>query len=156
MPEGEEAPLSGRTPESPSGGLAPATALLIQQVRPGGTRVPGYMHGGQGGPDGGWPGPKAAPSARPAPRLSSLKALLRGGLDTLAADTGFVSATGQALAEACQMAPEEVETAAAELLRMREPPEGAAGALGPPSLRSSVGSLDQHQGSQETLIPPRP
>ncbi|KAK1327945.1 hypothetical protein QTO34_012367 [Cnephaeus nilssonii] len=114
MPEVEEAPLSGRTPESPSGGLAPATALLIQQ------------------------------------------ALLRGGLDTLAADTGFVSATGQALAEACQMAPEEVEAAAAELLRRREPPEGAAGALGPPSLRSSVGSLDQRQGSQETLIPPRP
>ncbi|XP_054568865.1 voltage-dependent L-type calcium channel subunit alpha-1S [Eptesicus fuscus] len=110
VPEVEEAPPCGRTPESPSRGLAPATALLIQQ------------------------------------------ALLRGGLDTLAADTGFVSATGQALAEACQMAPEEVEAAATELLRRRESP----GALGPPSLRSSVGSLDQRQGSQETLIPPRP
>lgn len=74
----------------------------------------------------------------------------------MAADAGFVSATGQALAEACQMEPEQVEAAATELLRRRESREGAAGALGPPSLRSSVGSLDQRQGSQETLIPPGP
>ncbi|XP_059533698.1 voltage-dependent L-type calcium channel subunit alpha-1S isoform X1 [Myotis daubentonii] len=114
MPEAEDATPRSRTPESPSRGLAPATALLIQQ------------------------------------------ALLRGGLDSLAADAGFVSATGQALAEACQMEPEQVEVAATELLRRRESPEVTAGALGPPSLRSSVGSFDQRQGSQETLIPPRP
>lgn len=101
-------------------------------------------------------GPEAAPLENPTNLLSPLKALLRGGLDTLAADAGFITATGQALAEACQMEPEDVEVAATELLRRRESPEGTAGALGPPSLRSSLGSLDTCQGSQETLIPPRP
>ncbi|XP_066235942.1 voltage-dependent L-type calcium channel subunit alpha-1S [Saccopteryx leptura] len=111
--------------------------------------------------------PKEAPHCsrtpeRPSPYLSPAstrlikEALLRGGLDTLAADAGFVMATGQALAEACWMEPEEVEVAATELLRRRETPEGTASALGSPSLRSSLGSLYQHQGSQETLIPPRP
>ncbi|XP_045643656.1 LOW QUALITY PROTEIN: voltage-dependent L-type calcium channel subunit alpha-1S [Ursus americanus] len=84
------------------------------------------------------------------------EALVRGGLDTLAADANFVMATGQALADACQMAPEEVEVAATELLKRQESPEGLASALGRWSLRSSLGSLDQHQGSRETLIPPRP
>uniref|UniRef100_A0A452QK37 Voltage-dependent L-type calcium channel subunit alpha n=1 Tax=Ursus americanus TaxID=9643 RepID=A0A452QK37_URSAM len=88
--------------------------------------------------------------------LSSPQALVRGGLDTLAADANFVMATGQALADACQMAPEEVEVAATELLKRQESPEGLASALGRWSLRSSLGSLDQHQGSRETLIPPRP
>uniref|UniRef100_A0A452T2N4 Voltage-dependent L-type calcium channel subunit alpha n=1 Tax=Ursus maritimus TaxID=29073 RepID=A0A452T2N4_URSMA len=88
--------------------------------------------------------------------LSSPQALVRGGLDTLAADANFVMVTGQALADACQMAPEEVEVAATELLKRQESPEGLASALGRWSLRSSLGSLDQHQGSRETLIPPRP
>ncbi|XP_036133342.1 voltage-dependent L-type calcium channel subunit alpha-1S [Molossus molossus] len=99
-----------------------------------------------------------SPSRCPAPATALLiqEALLRGGLDTLAASANFVTATGQALAEACQMDTQEMEEAATELLRRRDPPGGTPGALGPPSLRSSVSSLDQHQGSQETLIPPRP
>ncbi|XP_036926405.1 voltage-dependent L-type calcium channel subunit alpha-1S isoform X3 [Sturnira hondurensis] len=84
------------------------------------------------------------------------EALLRGGLDSLAADAGFVQVTGQALAEACQMEPEEVEVAATELLRRREASEDSASALGSPSLRCSLGSLSQTQGSQETLLPRRP
>lgn len=84
------------------------------------------------------------------------QALLRGGLDSWAADAGFIKATSQALAEACRMEPEEVEVAAAELLRRRESSEGSASTLGSRSLQSSLGSLDQAQGSQETLIPPRP
>lgn len=73
----------------------------------------------------------------------------------MAADADFVLATGQALADACQMAPEEVEVAATELLKRQGFPEGPASALGRWSLRSSLGSLDLHQGSQETLIPAR-
>ncbi|XP_013377564.1 PREDICTED: voltage-dependent L-type calcium channel subunit alpha-1S isoform X2 [Chinchilla lanigera] len=80
------------------------------------------------------------------------QALVRGGLGSLAADANFVVATGQALADACQMEPEEVEVAATKLLKERETPEGMASA---PSLGSSLESLDQHQGSRETLIPPR-
>lgn len=57
--------------------------------------------------------------------LFPLQALVRGGLDSLAADANFVMATGQALADACQMEPEEVEVAATELLK-RESPEGGA------------------------------
>ncbi|XP_008065304.1 voltage-dependent L-type calcium channel subunit alpha-1S isoform X1 [Carlito syrichta] len=91
----------------------------------------------------------------PATALLIQEALVRGGLGTLAADADFVMATGQALADACQMEPEEVEVAAAELLKGRESPEGMTSALGRRSLGSSLGSLDQHQGSQETLIPPR-
>uniref|UniRef100_A0A287BEQ2 Voltage-dependent L-type calcium channel subunit alpha n=1 Tax=Sus scrofa TaxID=9823 RepID=A0A287BEQ2_PIG len=58
----------------------------------------------------------------PAPAMALLirEALVRGGLDTLAADANFVTATGQALAEACRMEPEEVEVAATELLRGRD------------------------------------
>lgn len=74
----------------------------------------------------------------------------------MATDANFVMVTGQALADACQMAPEEVEVAATELLKRQESPEGLASALGRWSIRSPLGSLDQHQGSQETLIPPRP
>lgn len=73
----------------------------------------------------------------------------------MAADANFVMATGQALADACQMAAEDMEVAATELLKRQESPEGLARARGHWSLRSSLGSLDQHQGSQETLIPPR-
>ncbi|MBZ3879289.1 Voltage-dependent L-type calcium channel subunit alpha-1S [Sciurus carolinensis] len=92
----------------------------------------------------------------PATALLIQEALVRGGLDSLAADANFVMATGQALADACQMEPEEVEVAATELLRKRQTPEGTPDALEDLSLGSSLGSLDQHQGSQETLIPPRP
>ncbi|XP_032322744.1 voltage-dependent L-type calcium channel subunit alpha-1S isoform X1 [Camelus ferus] len=91
----------------------------------------------------------------PATALLIREALVRGGLDTLATDANFVKATGQALAEACQMEPEEVEVAAAELLKGREAPEGVASAPGRLGLGSSLGSLDQLQGSQETLIPRR-
>uniref|UniRef100_A0A8C9MCT1 Voltage-dependent L-type calcium channel subunit alpha n=1 Tax=Panthera tigris altaica TaxID=74533 RepID=A0A8C9MCT1_PANTA len=83
------------------------------------------------------------------------EALVRGGLDTLAADADFVTVTGRALADACQMEPEDVEVAATELLKRQESPEGMASAQGRLRLRSSLGSLDQHQGSQETLIPRR-
>ncbi|KAM6217306.1 voltage-dependent L-type calcium channel subunit alpha-1S [Rhynchocyon petersi] len=89
----------------------------------------------------------------PATALLIHEALLRGGLDTLAADPGFITATGQALADACQMEPEEVEVAATELLKGRESPEGVA--MGCPSHSSSLGSLNQPQGSQEILIPPK-
>lgn len=93
-------------------------------------------------------------SAPKPPPLSPLQALVRGGLETLAADAGFVTATGQALADACRMEPEDVEAAAAELLRGRESPGGTASALGGLSPGSSLGSLNQCRGSQETLIPP--
>ncbi|XP_062067230.1 voltage-dependent L-type calcium channel subunit alpha-1S [Lepus europaeus] len=92
----------------------------------------------------------------PATALLIQEALVRGGLDTLAADAGFVVATSQALADACKMEPEEVEVAATELLKERESVQGMASVPGSPSRRSSLGSLDQVQGSQETLIPPRP
>ena len=62
----------------------------------------------------------------------------------------------QALAEACRMEPREVEVAAAGLLQGREALEGLPGARGCLGLGSSLGSLDQHEGSQETLIPRRP
>lgn len=74
----------------------------------------------------------------------------------MAVDANFVMATGQALAEACQMEPREVEVAAAELLQGREALEGMPGAQGWSGLGSSLGSLDQREGSQETLIPRRP
>ncbi|XP_052056876.1 voltage-dependent L-type calcium channel subunit alpha-1S isoform X3 [Apodemus sylvaticus] len=61
----------------------------------------------------------------PATAMLIQEALVRGGLDSLAADAYFVMATGQALADACQMEPEEVEVAATELLK-RESPEGGA------------------------------
>ncbi|XP_061239729.1 voltage-dependent L-type calcium channel subunit alpha-1S isoform X1 [Bos javanicus] len=94
----------------------------------------------------------------PAPAMALLirEALVRGGLDSLAADANFIMATGQALAEACRMEPREVEVAAAELLQGREALEGVPGARGCPGLGSSLGSLDLHEGSQETLIPRRP
>lgn len=93
------------------------------------------------------------------PPTSSPQALVRGGLDTLAADANFVTATGQALAEACRMEPEEVEVAATELLRGRDQgcqaSEGVAHAHRPAAPWSSLDSLDQRQGSRETLIPRR-
>uniref|UniRef100_A0A8C6H3Q8 Voltage-dependent L-type calcium channel subunit alpha n=1 Tax=Mus spicilegus TaxID=10103 RepID=A0A8C6H3Q8_MUSSI len=61
----------------------------------------------------------------PATAVLIQEALVRGGLDSLAADANFVMATGQALADACQMEPEEVEVAATELLK-QESPEGGA------------------------------
>ncbi|XP_028339649.1 voltage-dependent L-type calcium channel subunit alpha-1S isoform X2 [Physeter macrocephalus] len=93
----------------------------------------------------------------PAPAMALLirEALVRGGLDTLAADASFVMATGHTLAEACQMEMQEVEVAAAELLKGQETLEGVASARRCRSLGSSLGSLNQHQGSQETLIPRR-
>uniref|UniRef100_A0A8C9AJB3 Voltage-dependent L-type calcium channel subunit alpha n=1 Tax=Prolemur simus TaxID=1328070 RepID=A0A8C9AJB3_PROSS len=100
---------------------------------------------------------KEGTSRCPAPATALLiqEALVRGGLGTLATDADFVMATGHALADACQMEPEEVEVAATKLLKGRESREGMTSALGCPSLRSSLDSLHQHQGSQETLIPPR-
>ncbi|XP_012872760.1 PREDICTED: voltage-dependent L-type calcium channel subunit alpha-1S [Dipodomys ordii] len=100
--------------------------------------------------------PEDGALGHPAPATALLiqEALIRGGLDSLAADATFVRATGQALADACQMEPEEVEVAATELLRERESPEGTARAGGGSSLQSSLGSLNQQQGSQEALIPP--
>ncbi|XP_066883477.1 voltage-dependent L-type calcium channel subunit alpha-1S isoform X2 [Kogia breviceps] len=91
----------------------------------------------------------------PATALLIREALVRGGLDTLAADASFVMATGHTLAEACQMEMQEVEVAAAELLKGRDTLGGAASARRYWSLGSSLGSLSQHQGSQETLIPRR-
>ncbi|XP_055966549.1 voltage-dependent L-type calcium channel subunit alpha-1S [Sorex fumeus] len=84
-----------------------------------------------------------SPARHPAPATALLirEALVRGGLDTLAADTGFVAATGQALAEACHMEPGAVEAAATELLREREDP---------------AGSLDRLQRSLETSSASRP
>lgn len=118
-------------------------------------RVQGWPGEGRG--QGQWrQGPRAVPPETLLGRLPSLQALVRGGLDTLAADAGFVMATGHALADACRMEPEEVEVAATELLGRREAPQGTAGPLGSLSLRSSLASLDQRQGSQETLIPRRP
>uniref|UniRef100_A0A8C6QU19 Voltage-dependent L-type calcium channel subunit alpha n=1 Tax=Nannospalax galili TaxID=1026970 RepID=A0A8C6QU19_NANGA len=60
----------------------------------------------------------------PATALLVQEALVRGGLDSLAVDANFIIATGQALADACQMEPEEVEVAATELLKQRESSEG--------------------------------
>ncbi|XP_072589556.1 voltage-dependent L-type calcium channel subunit alpha-1S isoform X1 [Vulpes vulpes] len=110
--------------------------------------------------------PQGAPPSRrptesggrcPTPATARLvrEALVRGGLDTLAADASFVMATGQALADACRMEPEDVEVAATELLKNQESPEGRASALGRQSPGSSLGSLDLHLGSRETLVPPR-
>ncbi|XP_038397848.1 voltage-dependent L-type calcium channel subunit alpha-1S isoform X1 [Canis lupus familiaris] len=110
--------------------------------------------------------PQGAPPSRrptesgcrcPTPATARLvrEALVRGGLDTLAADASFFMATGQALADACRMEPEDVEVAATELLKKQESPEGRASALGRRSRGSSLGSLDLHLGSRETLVPPR-
>uniref|UniRef100_A0A8C2VQ01 Voltage-dependent L-type calcium channel subunit alpha n=1 Tax=Chinchilla lanigera TaxID=34839 RepID=A0A8C2VQ01_CHILA len=68
----------------------------------------------------------AARCQAPATTLLIQEALVRGGLGSLAADANFVVATGQALADACQMEPEEVEVAATKLLKERETPEGMA------------------------------
>ena len=110
---------------------APATAFLIQEVR--------WDWDGAADHTKGWPvtvchgervtnsrGPQKASLLEDPPNLlSSLQALVRGQLDSLAADANFVMATGQALADACQMELEEVEGAATELLN-RESPEGRA------------------------------
>uniref|UniRef100_A0A287D3R3 Voltage-dependent L-type calcium channel subunit alpha n=1 Tax=Ictidomys tridecemlineatus TaxID=43179 RepID=A0A287D3R3_ICTTR len=87
-------------------------------------------HGeGVGSTEADLPPPKTTPRKTLPSPLLSLQALVRGGLDSLAADAGFVMATGQALADACQMEPEEVEVAATELLRERQTPEGPSGAV---------------------------
>uniref|UniRef100_H0WJH4 Voltage-dependent L-type calcium channel subunit alpha n=1 Tax=Otolemur garnettii TaxID=30611 RepID=H0WJH4_OTOGA len=102
-------------------------------------------------------GTKEGTSRYLAPATAQLiqEALVRGGLSTLADDAGFIMATGQALADACQMEPEEMEVAAAELLKGRESQEGMANALECLSHRSSLDSLNQRQGSRETLIASR-
>ncbi|KAG8518020.1 LOW QUALITY PROTEIN: Voltage-dependent L-type calcium channel subunit alpha-1S, partial [Galemys pyrenaicus] len=152
--EPEETPCSHRTEGSPSRGPAPATALLIQEAGPHGHGLlPARPCEAWGGATVG-PGEEAR-RRTPLSPLSAPQALARGGLATLAADTGFILTTGHALAEACHMDPEEVEVAAAELLRGRESPEGSGRGLDRLSLRSSLGSLDQRQGSRETLIPCR-
>lgn len=144
----EEAPPKDGTPGCP----APAMALLIREVR--GARkaldcIPGWPCNGPG-----WRGAEAPWEDPPGHRLR-LQALVRGGLDTLAADAKLVMATGHTLVEACQMELQEVEVAAKELLKGRETLEGVASARARWSLGSSLGSLNQHQGSQETLIPRR-
>lgn len=73
----------------------------------------------------------------------------------MAADAGFVMATGQALADACHMEHEEVEVAAVELLREREAIQGTASTLGSWDHSSSLPGLDRMQGSQEPLVPPK-
>lgn len=71
--------------------------------------------------------PQKATSPEDSPNVFfSLQALVRGGLDALAVDANFVMTTGQALADACQMEPEEVEVAATEILKQRESVEGRA------------------------------
>lgn len=145
----EETPPRGGTLERSSWCPASATALLVHEVRRGQSRT-GVARGAARA------GPQPLPRKTPAGPLSPLQALVRGGLDTWAADAGFVTATGQALADACRMEPQEVEVAAAELLRGRESPQGTASPPGGPSLRSSLSSLDQRQGSQEALLPPGP
>uniref|UniRef100_A0A7N4UYK2 Voltage-dependent L-type calcium channel subunit alpha n=1 Tax=Sarcophilus harrisii TaxID=9305 RepID=A0A7N4UYK2_SARHA len=87
--------------------------------------------------------------------LISGQALVQGGLGTLAGDTGFVVATGRALADACQMEPEEVEEAANELLKGQECPKDRN--RSPSSLESQAigpapGSYDGSWGSREALI----
>lgn len=111
---------------------APATAVLIQEVRWGWDRAAGHREGwpcdslswGEGRTNRGG-SQKAIFLEDPPYLLFPMQALVRGGLDSLAADANFVMATGQALADACQMEPEEVEVAATELLK-RESPEGRA------------------------------
>ncbi|CAO2637052.1 Voltage-dependent L-type calcium channel subunit alpha-1S [Lemmus lemmus] len=71
------------------------------------------------------PGNSAHRCKAPATAFLIQEALVRGRLDSLAADANFVMATGQALADACQMELKEVEVAATELLN-RESPEGRA------------------------------
>nr|XP_036860616.1 voltage-dependent L-type calcium channel subunit alpha-1S isoform X3 [Manis javanica] len=91
----------------------------------------------------------------PVTALLIQEALVQGGPDTWATDADFVMATGQALADACWMEPEEVEVVATEMQRRQESPGGVASALGCPSLGSSLRSLGQKQGSQEALLPTR-
>ncbi|XP_001368057.3 voltage-dependent L-type calcium channel subunit alpha-1S isoform X1 [Monodelphis domestica] len=95
-----------------------------------------------------------APST-PATTLLIRKALTRGGLGTLAVDSSFVMATGQALADACQMEPEEVEEAANELLKGQECPEDrnrSPSPLEPQPIGPSPGSYNGLWGSREALI----
>uniref|UniRef100_A0A5F8G215 Voltage-dependent L-type calcium channel subunit alpha n=1 Tax=Monodelphis domestica TaxID=13616 RepID=A0A5F8G215_MONDO len=83
------------------------------------------------------------------------QALTRGGLGTLAVDSSFVMATGQALADACQMEPEEVEEAANELLKGQECPEDrnrSPSPLEPQPIGPSPGSYNGSWGSREALI----
>uniref|UniRef100_A0A7N4P8R0 Voltage-dependent L-type calcium channel subunit alpha-1S n=1 Tax=Sarcophilus harrisii TaxID=9305 RepID=A0A7N4P8R0_SARHA len=99
--------------------------------------------------------PEAPAPSTPATARLIRKALVQGGLGTLAGDTGFVVATGRALADACQMEPEEVEEAANELLKGQECPKDRN--RSPSSLESQAigpapGSYDGSWGSREALI----
>ncbi|XP_073904768.1 voltage-dependent L-type calcium channel subunit alpha-1S isoform X2 [Castor canadensis] len=67
------------------------------------------------------------------------EALVREGLDSLATDANFIMATGQALADACGMEPEEVEVAATELLKERVIPRGHSQCTGRPEPPLSSG-----------------
>uniref|UniRef100_A0A2K6A3L7 Voltage-dependent L-type calcium channel subunit alpha n=1 Tax=Mandrillus leucophaeus TaxID=9568 RepID=A0A2K6A3L7_MANLE len=135
--------------------LAPCQCPRVESPMPEDRRssTPGSLH--EETPHSRSTGENTSRCSAPATTLLIQEALVRGGLGTLAADANFIMATGQALADACQMEPEEVEVMATELLKGREAPEGMASSLGCLNLGSSLGSLDQHQGSQETLIPPR-
>ncbi|XP_036610092.1 voltage-dependent L-type calcium channel subunit alpha-1S [Trichosurus vulpecula] len=94
--------------------------------------------------------PEAPAPSTPATARLIRKALVQGGLGTLAGDTGFVVATGQALADACQMEPEEVEEAAHKLLK--EDRNNTSSSLEPQAIGPSPGSYYGPWGSQEALI----
>ncbi|XP_068930637.1 voltage-dependent L-type calcium channel subunit alpha-1S isoform X1 [Petaurus breviceps papuanus] len=94
--------------------------------------------------------PEAPASSTPATAQLIRKALVQGGLGTLAGDTGFVVATGKALADACQMEPEEVEEEANKLLE--EDRNSTPSSLEPQVVGPSPGSYDGPWGSQEALI----
>ncbi|CAH6787730.1 Cacna1s [Phodopus roborovskii] len=153
----------GRMPqrEMPGGQVSPSPCQLLQAEPPVQEETKGSMPRSLGTPYSGNSGesvPRNSAHRCTAPATTFLiqEALVRGGLDSLAADASFVIATGQALADACQMEPEEVEVAAAELLKQESSPEGGH-APGGSSLHSALGSLDQHQCpcSQKILTRPR-
>ncbi|XP_027699216.1 voltage-dependent L-type calcium channel subunit alpha-1S [Vombatus ursinus] len=94
--------------------------------------------------------PEVPASSTPATARLIRKALVQGGLGSLAGDTGFVVVTGQALADACQMEPEEVEEAANKLLE--EDRNSTPSSLEPQAVGPRPGSYDGPWGSQEALI----
>uniref|UniRef100_A0A8D1P8W1 Voltage-dependent L-type calcium channel subunit alpha n=1 Tax=Sus scrofa TaxID=9823 RepID=A0A8D1P8W1_PIG len=118
QPRGALGPRSTSHVDRPQGRLAQRPTPGAQ-APPAPRQVTGQRR--ESGPRRGWPGVAGVGDGLPTtPPTSSPQALVRGGLDTLAADANFVTATGQALAEACRMEPEEVEVAATELLRGRD------------------------------------
>ncbi|XP_059136280.1 voltage-dependent L-type calcium channel subunit alpha-1S isoform X2 [Peromyscus eremicus] len=116
--------------EMPGGQVPPSPCQCLQAERPVQEESKGSVPGSLETPhsrnfEESVPRNSARRSTAPATAFLIQEALVQGGLDSLAADANFVIATGQALADACQMEPEEVEVAATELLK-RESPEGRA------------------------------